>query len=182
MLYNHYQPEQAKDIIQITIKFGQISVKKNIAKPPILGLYETHLFVENLEKSIDFYANTLGLEQCHLNDDRKLAFFWIGKPRQSFLGLWERPKEEIDIRHFAFECSPEYVVNEAIPFLESKGLAYYNFLRDATRQPMVFAWVPAVAIYFKDPDGHELEFIGKLDGPPNPALGVLSYQDWLEHV
>ncbi len=29
----------------------------------IKGLFETHLFVENLERSIDFYTNTLKLEQ-----------------------------------------------------------------------------------------------------------------------
>lgn len=30
----------------------------------IKGLYETHLFVESLERSIDFYKNLLGLEHC----------------------------------------------------------------------------------------------------------------------
>jgi len=43
---------------------------------------------------------------------------------------------------------------------------------------MVFAWMPAVAIYFEDPDGHELEFIAVLDGEPRPELGVISYHDW----
>ncbi len=28
------------------------------------------------------------------------------------LGLWEKPKEQIGIRHFAFECEPEWVLNE----------------------------------------------------------------------
>jgi len=41
----------------------------------IKGLYETHLFVENLEKSIDFYANVLGLELCHIEAERRIAFF-----------------------------------------------------------------------------------------------------------
>ena len=30
----------------------------------IKGLYETHLFVEDLDRSIDFYKNILGLKQC----------------------------------------------------------------------------------------------------------------------
>jgi len=45
---------------------------------------------------------------------------------------------------------------------------------------MVFTWMPAVSIYFDDPDGHSLEFIGKLDGKTFPEMGVVSYEDWLE--
>ena len=46
---------------------------------------------------------------------------------------------------------------------------------------MVFANIPALAIYFSDPDGHYLEFIGKLPGKYRPEKGslVLSYADWL---
>jgi catechol 2,3-dioxygenase-like lactoylglutathione lyase family enzyme len=47
----------------------------------IKGLYETHLFVENLERSISFYGNTLGLEQCYFEQGRRAAF-WIGKPKK----------------------------------------------------------------------------------------------------
>ncbi len=145
----------------------------------INGLYETHLFVEDLERSIDFYANVMGLEQCRFNDDRRIAFFWIGKPRQQMLGLWEKPKEQIDIRHYAFECDPNWILNESVDFLKKHNLKCWNFLNDGTERPMVFAWVPAIAIYFNDIDGHELEFIGLLDGKPRPDIGVLSYDDWL---
>lgn len=41
----------------------------------IKGLFETHLFVENLERSIDFYKNTLALKQCHFEEKRRAAFF-----------------------------------------------------------------------------------------------------------
>lgn len=61
----------------------------------IKGLYETHLFVENLENSIDFYKNILGLEQCYFEEERRAAFFWIGKPKEAMLGLWEKPKEKL---------------------------------------------------------------------------------------
>ncbi|MDO1500648.1 VOC family protein [Winogradskyella maritima] len=144
----------------------------------IKGLYETHLFVENLDRSIDFYSNVLGLELCRTNDDRPVAFFWIGKPKQQMLGLWEKPKKEIDIRHFAFDCEPDWILNESVNFLKSHKLACRNFLNDGTERPMVFAWMPAIAIYFNDPDGHDLEFIGILDGKPQPEKGVLSYDDW----
>jgi lactoylglutathione lyase len=144
----------------------------------IKGLYETHLFVENLETSIDFYKNKLQLQQCYFEQKRRAAFFWIGKPKEAMLGLWEKPKAEIDIRHFAFRCDKEDVLNKSANYLTERNIDSYNFLNDGTKQPMVFAWMPAIAIYFKDPDGHELEFISILEGEAKPELGVISYEEW----
>ena len=47
---------------------------------------------------------------------------------------------------------------------------------------MVFCWVPALSIYFHDPDGHELEFIGILPGEAKSEeeRRVVSYEDWLK--
>ena len=146
----------------------------------IKGLYETHLFVEDIQRSIEFYGKDLGLKQCYYEEVRKAAFFWIGKEKQSMLGLWEKPKEEIDIRHFAFESDPEWILNDSVDFLKARNLQCRNFLNDGTERPMVFAWVPAIAIYFDDPDGHSLEFIGILDGEGKPEKGVVSYEEWLE--
>ena len=146
----------------------------------IQGLYETHLFVEDLERSIDFYQHTLGLTYAYYEPARRIAFFWIGKPRQFMLGLWEKPKAQVDIRHFAFECSLDFVLNESVSWLKERGLKPYNFLNDGTDRPMVFAWMPAIAIYFEDPDGHELEFIAVLEGEGKPELGVITYEEWIE--
>ncbi len=145
----------------------------------IKGLYETHLFVESLERSVDFYKNKLGLLQAGYEEGRKIAFFWIGKPKEFMLGLWEKPKQEIDIRHFAFRCDAEYILNHAVNYLKERNLQPYNFLKDGNEQPMVFAWMPAIAIYFNDPDGHVLEFIAVLEGDAKPELGVISYEEWL---
>jgi hypothetical protein len=46
---------------------------------------------------------------------------------------------------------------------------------DGIKRPMVFGWMPAIAIYFHDPDGHSLEFIAML---PQPALGVGTWDEW----
>jgi len=145
----------------------------------IKGLFETHLYVEDLEKSVDFYKNVLGLKQCGYNAKRKIAFFWIGKPKEAMLGLWEKPKAEIDIRHFAFRSDLDDVLNKSVDFLKSKNLKPYNFLKDDSDKPMVFAWMPALAIYFNDPDGHILEFIAIIDGEARPELGVIPYEEWL---
>lgn len=147
----------------------------------IKGLFETHLFVENLETSIDFYKNILGLEQCYFEKERRAAFFWIGRPKEAMLGLWEKPRGEIDKRHFAFRCDAEDVLHKSVTFLKHRNLQPYNFLNDGIERPMVFAWMPAIAIYFNDPDGHSLEFIAILDGKPRPELGVISYDEWVKY-
>ncbi len=144
----------------------------------IKGLYETHIFVESLERSIDFYQNTLGLELDEYIDIRKVAFFWLGPRGSAMLGVWEKPKEEIEKRHFAFRCDADDILNRSVEYLKERDLDCYNFLKDGTKRPMVFSWIPAVSIYFADPDGHYLEFIATLPGKPRPDLGVVSYEEW----
>ena len=53
----------------------------------IQGLYETHLTVTDLERSIDFYRDIVGLELAHTIPERNVAFFWIGSRETSMLGL-----------------------------------------------------------------------------------------------
>ncbi|MBC7875238.1 MAG: VOC family protein [Ferruginibacter sp.] len=144
----------------------------------IKGLYETHLYVENLERAIYFYKNILGLSYCHYEEKRRIAFFWIGEPKEYMLGLWE--KSENERRHFAFRCNAEDIINNSVAWLQERNIQPYNFLKDGTGQPMVFAWMPAIAIYFDDPDGNVLEFIAVLPGRARPELGVISYKEWQE--
>lgn len=91
-----------------------------------------------------------------------------------------KPKYEIDRRHFAFKCDKEFILYKATEFLKQHGLNPFNFLNDGTDQPMVFAWIPAIAIYFDDPDGHHLEFISVLEGKGKPENGIITYERWLE--
>ena len=78
-------------------------------------------------------------------------------------------------------CILTCAILEASSLIKSKNLKPYNFLKDGTEQPMVFAWIPAISIYFDDPDGHSLEFLGKLQGKSKPEKEklVVSYDDWL---
>jgi catechol-2,3-dioxygenase len=145
----------------------------------IKGLYETHIQVSNLENAIEFYTKVLGLEFAHKDVTRPIAFLWIGKNKESMLGLWEQ-KENLQTRHFAFTADKEDILNYSVEFLNNKNLKPYNFLKDGSFQPMVFGWMPALAIYFNDPDGNQLEFISILEGDGKPELGVLSYKEWLE--
>lgn len=145
----------------------------------IKGLYETHIQVSDLENAIKFYTEILGLEFAHKEENRRIAFLWIGKNKESMLGLWEQ-KENLQTRHFAFTANKEDILNYSVEFLKNKNLKPYNFLKDGIEKPMVFAWMPALAIYFNDPDGNQLEFISVLEGDGKPELGVLSYEEWME--
>lgn len=145
----------------------------------IKGLYEIHVQVSDLNTAIEFYTEVLGLEFAHKDETRPIAFLWIGKNKESMLGLWEQ-KENLQTRHFAFTADTEDILKYSVEFLKNKDLKPYNFLKNGSDQPMVFAWMPALAIYFNDPDGNQLEFISILEGEGKPELGVLSYEEWLE--
>ena len=55
----------------------------------VRGLFEAHLTVSDLERSIAFYSGALGLELAHRDADRKAAFYWMGGRGETMLGLWE---------------------------------------------------------------------------------------------
>lgn len=145
----------------------------------INGIYETHIQVSDLEKSLVFYTEVLGLSLGHLDETRRVAFLFMGnKNKESMLGLWEQ-KENLQPLHFAFRCDKEFILNKSVSFLKQHGLKPYNFLKDGTEQAMVFAWMPALAIYFNDADGNKLEFLALLEGEAKASLGVISYREWL---
>lgn len=56
--------------------------------PRATGLFETHLAVSDLDRSIEFYRNVVGLPLALVLEERGAAFFWIGDPGQAMLGLW----------------------------------------------------------------------------------------------
>ncbi|MFL5762244.1 MAG: VOC family protein [Thermomicrobiales bacterium] len=144
----------------------------------ILGLFETHIDVADLDRARRFYGETLGLEFGLLDQERRVAFYWVGSRGESMLGLWETPAAQVVPRHFAFRAGIEDILTRAVPYLKERGLPAQNFLNDGTERPMVFGWMPALAIYFPDPDGHSLEFIGMLPEEPRPELGVVSWDQW----
>jgi lactoylglutathione lyase len=127
------------------------------------NLYETHIEVSDIERSINFYKN-LGLEFAKQFD--RCAFFWIGdKSREQMLGLWPVKERPVSTSHFAFGVDLEFLEN-SISWLEEHGMkASKSFGRDPI-EPIVHSWVPAASVYFLDPDGNELEFLALLDGEP----------------
>jgi lactoylglutathione lyase len=55
----------------------------------IRGLFETHLTVGDLDRSVTFYRDVLDLPLARVFPERRVAFFWIGAPGKAMLGLWE---------------------------------------------------------------------------------------------
>ena len=55
---------------------------------PIRGLFETHLTVASLPRSMAFYSEVLGLELASVFPERHVAFYWIGGAGKAMLGLW----------------------------------------------------------------------------------------------
>ena len=142
------------------------------------GLFETHINVADLERSMRFYEDVLGLTLGHLDQQRRVALYWVGGRGEAMLGLWEKPAEVIRSQHYAFRASADDILQRSVPFLKERGLTPHNFRNDGSEHPIVFGWMPAVAIYFRDPDGHSLEFIAMLPGEPRPDLGVVSWEEW----
>jgi hypothetical protein len=63
------------------------AVKRTIP-PAAAGLFEAHLTVSDLDRSIAFYRDILGLQPAPESRERGAAFFWIGAPGNAMLGLW----------------------------------------------------------------------------------------------
>jgi lactoylglutathione lyase len=80
--------------------------------------------------------------------------------------------------HLAFTCAPDDVVN-APARLRSLGVEPLGFEREPVDEPVVLGWMPALSLYFHDPDGNLLEYLAMLDELPRPDLGVMPYSRWV---
>ena len=145
---------------------------------PIRGLFEAHLTVSDLDRSITFYRDTLGLPLAHVIAARNVAFFWIGAPGQAMLGLWSIGTAPLFMRlHIAFETALDQVI-ASVECLREAGLTPRSGTRQPIDQPVVLCWMPAASVYFDDPDGHSLEFITMLPDRARPDLGIIPLSDW----
>ena len=131
----------------------------------IEGLYEAHLPVRDLSRSIAFYEG-LGLELDHQAGDG-LAFLWIVK-NKSWLGLWQCEQVELDyhpsIRHIAFQVSIENL-KQSVTWLAERGHTPREAFGFKPIEPfmMPHAEYAHAKIHFNDPDGNSLELIAKMD-------------------
>jgi catechol 2,3-dioxygenase-like lactoylglutathione lyase family enzyme len=159
----------------------------------MLGVFETHLDVTDLDRSLEFYTAILGLElalrgqvdgarsDAHSRGARGFALLWVGGRGHAMLGLWERPSEHIHPQHFAFEVGLQELP-AMVAELTRQGIELRDFFQQRTAIPTVFGFIPAASIYFDDPDGHVLELLARIPASPRGDLGAVSWAEWTNAV
>jgi lactoylglutathione lyase len=148
------------------------------AHVPVRGLYETHLTVSELARSVAFYRDVVGLPVALEVPERAAAFLWVPDSRRSMLGLWSLGSAPIGITlHVAFDVSLGDLL-DAPSRLRAQGVTPLSFFGAETTEPSVIGWMPAAAVYFRDPDGHLLEYLTMLDDDPEPGMGIVAWSAW----
>ena len=142
-----------------------------------MHLYETHLPVASTEKSAKFYMEVVALDFAYRDPGRDIVFLWVGTNRRSMLGLWGPATFYGKIPHpchFAIAVSLPELLRTG-KRLAGLSVPTSNFLGEATTEPSVIGWMPSAQLYFRDPDGHSVEFIALLDDQPDQDfIGSLS--------
>jgi lactoylglutathione lyase len=153
-----------------------------MARPiPIRRLFESHLTVSDLQRSVSFYRDLVGLPLALELPERDAAFFWVGEAGDSLLGLWSLGTAPLGLTlHVAFEVAMNDLL-DAPKRLEAQGITPLSFFSVPTNEPSVISWMPAASLFFRDPDGHLLEYLTMLEEDPRPELGIVSWSEWLAH-
>jgi hypothetical protein len=73
----------------VTVRAIDPWVRMEVRLIPVQHLFESHLNVTDLQRSMSFFGQTLGLELAEVFWERRVAFYWIGGRGNSMLGLWE---------------------------------------------------------------------------------------------
>jgi lactoylglutathione lyase len=143
------------------------------------GLFEAHLTVSDLGRSTTFYRDVVGLAVAHEVPERSAAFPWVGVPGEAMLGLWAIGSAPLALSlHVAFTTSLDDVLG-ASDELRSLGVTPLSFFATETSDPSVIGWMPAAAVYFRDPDNHLLEYLAMIDAPPRADVGIVTWSEWV---
>lgn len=147
---------------------------------PIEGLFEAHITVRDLQRSIAFYRDVVGLELGFVQPERSAAFFWVGGRGRSMMGVFTLGSYPLRVfqHQLAFQVSFETILG-APQRLRSAGIAPLGANGEPVNEPIVFAWMPAASVFFDDPDRNLLEYICMLADPPWPELAAtVSWSEW----
>ena len=145
---------------------------------PIRGLFEAHLTVRDLSRSVAFYRDVVGLPIAFEVPDRGAAFFWCGAPGRTMLGLWSLGSMPMDLNlHVAYDAELDDVLDSSSR-LRALGVSPLSFFGQEADEPTVIGWMPAATQYFRDPDGHLLEYLAMLDEKPRADLGIVPWSEW----
>lgn len=151
----------------------------------IKGLYEVHLPVQDLQRSIEFYKN-LGLQLAYEYGD--IAFLWI-VPNKTWLGLWKtdisKDRDPASFpgngRHLAFEVDFDDIKKASI-WLTEKGITLRAHGGLEPLEPIARPHQQNVSIYFDDPDGNALELMCNLPNGSPTEPDKMMYLSQLEKL
>ena len=145
---------------------------------PVRGLFEAHLTVSDVGRSVAFYREVVGLPLALDLPERGAAFMWIGAPGRAMLGLWSLGSMPMALSlHVAFDVALEDLLG-APERLTSHGVEPLSFFGEPASEPSVLGWMPAAAVYFRDPDGHQLEYLSMLAEEARPEAGIVGWSEW----
>jgi lactoylglutathione lyase len=148
-------------------------------RPNVTGLFEAHLTVADLDRAVAFYRDVVGLPLALRVPERGAALFWIGGRGEGLPGLWSLGSAPIGLSlHMAFKVPLDAVLG-ACEALRSRGVTPLSFFGAETAEPSVIGWMPAAAVYFRDPDGHLIEYLAMLDDPPSLDRGIVPWSEWV---
>jgi catechol 2,3-dioxygenase-like lactoylglutathione lyase family enzyme len=141
---------------------GTPELRRGAALPPALeghppqGISEVILVVEDVQRSLVFYRDVVGLAVDN-DGNRSFAWLWAGTPgRPQRVGITTGPlsfgaAHVKGPQHFAFGTENSRI-DGLKAALERHGLEVEG--------PVEFRFWNARSIYFSDPDGNRVEFCG----------------------
>ena len=149
------------------------------------GLYEVHLPVTDLDRAVAFYVDKLGFEFGFGASDGSSALLLYSDERARWmLGLFRvdtivhRSAAEY---HISFRVAESHI-DDMVPWLRERGIEPIHPPRAPVqgpmKEPIVHGWMPAAAVFFRDPDGHLLEFIADLADSPRPEILYQPLSEW----
>ena len=127
----------------------------------------------------------LELSACPLHIAIRLAtsfFFGRTRKRREWLvcggpNTVYGPQSGVDRKcHVAFAISLDQLF-ATIKRLSQQGIETFGFGGGKSEEPSVIGWMPSAQIYFRDPDGHTLEFISILPEKPRSDF-TGTYSQW----
>ncbi|MGH7628734.1 MAG: VOC family protein [Gemmatimonadales bacterium] len=141
--------------------------------------------VTDVDRAVAFYVEKLGFELGfgERHGSSALLLYTKGDWRW-MLGLFRvdtvvhRSAAEY---HISFRIA-EQDVDQMVPYLREQGIDPVHPptapVQGPMTEPIVHGWMPAAAVFFRDPDGHLLELIAELSDPPRPEVLYQPLSEW----
>ena len=119
---------------------------------PIRGVFEVVVPVKDLDRAESFYCDVLGLAVGLRDEARRWLFLRVAA--DAGMVVLQEAAEGGAKTHFAFAVDASELDRATVMLVEA------GFEVDG---PIDIDWMPARAIYFSDPDGHQLELCAVLE-------------------